>query len=120
MAEEKLVELVQKVERKTAVGGLQWEETAGHEEFQTTLATFVIRIRQEMNSQGFDYIISVVDSSGTTLESVSDGELSRIARSSETLYSVNPYELMEKIFKNAKRQVLGVDRAIDSILSELD
>jgi hypothetical protein len=32
----------------------------------------------------------------------------------------HPYKMMVAIFKKAKRQALGVDKAIDNILSELE
>jgi hypothetical protein len=120
MTEEKLIQLVEKIESQTRAGNLNWEGTATDNEFQATLGNFVLRVARHVSSDGSaDFIINFVDKGGSDLESLSDIQLAKIARKAGG-YGVNAYDLMESIFKNAKRTALGVEKALDDILSELD
>ena len=121
MTEEKLVQLADKIEERSAAGTMRWEQTASNNEFQTTLSSFVIRIVCSPGENGIDYAIRLTDSNGEELESITDVELSKLTRKiSRGVNSKGGFEVMESIFKNAKRQALGVDKALDDILSELD
>jgi S-adenosylmethionine hydrolase len=122
MTEEKLVELVRRIENKTAIGVLKWETTASENEFQTTLSSYVIQIQSKFSRDGdHDFTLNIIDGFGNAIESVSDTELARMANEFGLLKSSGEsYRLMEKIFVKAKRQALGVDSAIDNILSELE
>jgi hypothetical protein len=121
MTEDKLIDLIQKVETKTATGGLKWDKTANDNEFQATLATFIIRIQQFEGRESTDYTLNIIDKDGVSLESVTDGDLYRMIQRSDAFRhsELNGIDLMRSIFKNAKRHALGVDKAIDDILSEL-
>jgi hypothetical protein len=121
MTEEKLVQLADKIEERSAAGTLHWEQTAESNEFQTTLASFVVRIACYRGNDGIDYAIRLIGSDGIELDSVTDVELTKLARKSpRDAFPKSGFEVMESIFKNAKRQALGVDKALDDILSELD
>ena len=55
------------------------------------------------------------------LDSITDSELTQLFRkSTRIVMGKSGFDIMASIFKNAKRQALGVDKALDDILSELD
>ena len=122
MTQNKLMELVVRIEQKTMSDTLAWEATADQNAFQTTLANYVVRIREhnELDEPEPDYEIKIIDKDGATLESISNVDLNNIYKIMEPQPKRHPYQMMVAIFKKAKRQVLGVDKAIDSILSELE
>lgn len=122
MIENKLVELVSRIEKKTISDSLTWEPTADAHEFQTTLGNFVVRIGEQFDPSDVDnpdYVIRIIDNMGNVLESATNGELFKITPEGK-IENRHPYEVMKSIFRKAKRQALGVDKAIDSILSELE
>jgi len=121
MTKNKLVELVSRIEKKTISNSLTWETTADQNEFQTVLASFVVRTREyySFGETEPDYEIKIIDGSGNILETITNGDLFNILKD-ETIEGRHPYTVMSSIFKNAKRQALGIDKAIDSILSELE
>jgi hypothetical protein len=121
MTENKIVTLVSKLETNTISNALIWEATAETQEFQTTLANFVVRICEQFDPEDPvhpDYIIKIIDSEGNVMESTTNVDLAKMEH--KTFGQRHPYEVMQSIFKMAKRQALGVDKAIDSILSELE
>jgi hypothetical protein len=82
----------------------------------------VVRIGEQFDPSDVDHpdlIIRIIDNNGNVLESTTNTDLFKITRDG-TIEERHPYEVMESIFKKAKRQALGVDKAIDSILSELE
>ncbi|HEY4416328.1 MAG TPA: hypothetical protein VGO57_11605 [Verrucomicrobiae bacterium] len=120
--EKKLLELVKRIENKTNSDALNWEKTAEQNEFQTTLANFVVRIREyyEYGEDDPNYVIKIISSDGTILESISNADLYRIYNQLKDKESEqHPYSMFVSIFAKAKRQALEVDKAIDNILSEL-
>ena len=120
MTEEKVIALVHMVDARTGAGHLKWEKTATDFEFQTTLSSFVIRIGRFSTREEPDcFVVSLVDKSGTELESISDRALMQMVSKTGMILQEGTYTLMERIFTNAKRQALGVDKAIDDILTEL-
>ncbi|MEI7534919.1 MAG: hypothetical protein WCK57_11170 [Verrucomicrobiae bacterium] len=118
---DKLVELVSRVEKKSISDALAWEVTANPDEFQTILASFVVRIREHFEAGDSlpDYEIKIIGANGNTLETISNGDLVNILHGNE-IEGRHPYAVMKSIFTKAKRQALGVDKAIDNILSELE
>lgn len=118
MMDDKFISLVNKIDKKTAAGDLSWEKTVSDQEFQANLASFVIRIRLEMQGPEPDYILTLVDKSGVELETISDVYLSGLLKN--TFSAETGFTLMERIFKSAKRKALGLDKIIDKLISELD
>jgi hypothetical protein len=111
--------MAEKIEQRSEGGTLNWEKTASDYEFQATLSSFVIRIRCNVTNEGADYVLSLTDNQGVNLESISDVELTKMIKRTG-VYSKSAFDLMENIFKNAKRHALGVEKALDDILTELN
>ena len=122
MTDEKFIELARLIDDRTTSGAMKWEETGVDSLFQATLSKFVIRIKASQSNfaDEIDYEISIMGRNGTMLESFSDMELSRILKNHPNAVEKNGYILMDHIFKNAKRTALGIDKAIDDVLKELN
>ncbi|HWC61011.1 MAG TPA: hypothetical protein VHC44_15055 [Verrucomicrobiae bacterium] len=122
MTEEKIAEMVLKIDEKTAQTGLSWEKTTKENEFQAVLGRWVVRIREDYLPQddANDYTLSITDYNGTQLESLTDSDLVGIFKRVSNTLGRNAYQTMRNIYKNAKRQAMGVDQAVDEILSELN
>ena len=113
--EERMLKLIERLSIKTHEGQLHWERTANPSIFQTSFPSYVVRlnVRQEADSTP-DYVITVRGQDGTVLEQTSDVEISKAVPSS------NAYTVMADLFARARRQALGVNEALDSLLSELE
>jgi hypothetical protein len=111
--EEKLLKLVQRLLDKTKAGETKWEETVWPDSFQTSFPNNVVRISKNENGAVTDYVISVLNEVGTAIESADDAELSKAFPRAEV------YRIMSELYGIARRRALGVDAALDSLLSEL-
>jgi hypothetical protein len=114
--EQKLFTLVQKLHAKTLAGGVVWERTSTNNAFQTSFPTFVVRLyeRWEDGAESPDYVISIRDESGLTVERASDVELTK------AIPNCNAFAIMRELYTMARRQALNVDSALDSLLAELE
>jgi hypothetical protein len=126
MKTQSIIELVTTIEEKTQKGELRWQIhnddvfSTNPSSFKTDLGNYTISIRENKNVSGQDspdYYLTIGLASGSELESFSDGELTQMANKERT--SFQSFSLMQSIYKNARRQVMGVDTAIDNILSAL-
>ena len=116
MSYPKVAQLVNLLSKNTIVGKITWEETEKTGVFQTSFPDYTVRLfpRQNPNeSQGaMDFIVQVINSNGELVEEVSDEDLSD--------YLEEPYQLMKTMHEISRRQVMGVESAIDSILNTLE
>ena len=113
MSNEKMARLILRLIHQTDVGKLQWEETSTSNAFQTAFSGYTVISREvSVPLQGTpDYYISILNETGQTVETVSDSQLHDDLR--------DPVGTMRDLHEKARRQAMGVDEAIDSILSEL-
>lgn len=113
--EEKMLNLVLKLHAKTKEGQIKWERTASSNIFQYAFPSYVVRISvKQGDADAPDYYITVKDSDGTTIESASDVSIGRAFPNAKV------FATMEELFTLARREALGVDQALDSLLSELE
>jgi hypothetical protein len=115
--EEKLLKVVQRLYAKTKAGEIPWEKTSGKGIFQAAFPSYVIKLSSRPNAdnpEALDYIASVVDESGIVIERASDLDLSKVASEGGV------FSMMGELYTMARRQALGVDGALDSLLGELE
>jgi hypothetical protein len=115
--EEKLLKIVQRLDAKTQAGEIRWEQTGRSNVFQTAFPSYVVKLTSTRNREGFDdedIIVSIVDESGLILESASDVDIKK------AFPAVEAYATMKRLYDLARREALGVDAALDSLLGELD
>ena len=109
--EEKLLELVQRLLAKTKTGETRWERTVWPDAFQTSFPNYVVRISARENERS--YVISILNEVGTVIESADDADLE--AAGSDLIV----IGIMAELYGLARRDALGVDAVLDSLLSEL-
>ena len=100
--------LFKKIEKLTLSGKLDWVPTEKYDVFQTSFPNFSLRIYPQAD----DYVISIFNSEGVELESATDEELSNFLNES--------YSKMRSLHAAARGYSLGVEQALDEILTELD
>jgi hypothetical protein len=113
MAADKYQQLVERLAFKTDQGEVDWREAAGPDTFQVSFANYSITLSLSQNREGATlYVISILNSEGRTVDSFSDQDLE--GRGAEY------FRIMGELYHKARRQALGVDKALDEILGQLD
>lgn len=112
MRYEKIAKLVRKLHEKTIDGKLEWEQTDKRGVFQTSFPDYTIRISMQLEESGEYYYVSIYDSQGILVEQVNDVGLEGDIPDS--------FKLMKEMYEFARRKALGVDKALDDILSQLE
>jgi hypothetical protein len=117
-AEEKLWQLVQRLAEKTAQGAVVWEATAAQNTFQTSFPQYSVRII-ELDQPDYRYpayMLEMLDGNGNVIERVNDVDILQAVPNlgGEVL------KTMQDLYRTARRRALGVETALDSLLSELE
>ena len=119
MAYEKLATLIVKLAEKTANGDIHWQETAQDGLFQASIANNTIQVRLVRGSTDGnidDVMFTIFDSTGKEIEEFTDEDIKHYP-----VFGVeNPYEVCKNIYETAKRQSVGSEEVINSIIEELD
>jgi hypothetical protein len=110
MSYPKLIELVKKLQQVTSTTGLNWKTTEAEGVFQASLADYTVRLdmRRSRMADGDEYFVSIFNWGGELVEELGDED-------AEGMFPV-----MKELYELARRQALGVDKAIDSILKDLE
>lgn len=119
MTTDKYYKLFMQLYERTAAGSLSWQETVDKGTYIVSFSSYSVEISQISTEHDFehDVVIRIRDSNGEFVESIADRDvganLSGDARS-------NFYLQCEALYKMARRTALGADKALDSILTDLD
>jgi len=115
MSYPQMVYLVQKLYRRTDDGSVEWEETEIEGVFQAPFPEYTVRLSMQSPDGHVpgseDYVLSIFDARGLEIEEVSDVDLAEDLADS--------YEVMRHLYRAARRKAMGVDQALDSLLSSL-
>ncbi|MGA8551587.1 MAG: hypothetical protein WB678_15260 [Stellaceae bacterium] len=119
METEKYQELVKRLIDKTNRREIDWKESSFSGVYQVAFSNYSITIGEESSPRQSapDYVISIINSDGNTMDSFSDVTLDA-GRDPER--GLNYFEILRDLYGKARRQALGVDKALDEILNELD
>ena len=116
MAEGKLGRLVQVLQQRTNEQKIVWEQTVNEDVFQVAFPSYTLQIGYRPGSDNqMDYFIRILDDYNKTVEEATDVDLQP-----ELGGVQQSYNTMDALYGSARRQAMGVDKAIDSILSELE
>lgn len=117
-AYKRLAELVYRLSVLTERKKISWERTLEEGEFQCSFPGFTVILSvQYGDAEGFRdpeqplWVLSIRNSLGTVVESVNDEDLNALMDS--------PAAIMRTMWESARRQALGVEEAVDTILSFL-
>ncbi len=123
MTEQKLWELIKKICHQTQEGKITWDATVSKNRFQTAFPKFTVEIGEyetsgQYGEESMDYRLTINDESGKALESISDVDVQ--TKITPTLPPGRAFATMRDLYNNARRRALGVDAAIDALLSSLE
>jgi len=85
--------------------------------FQAGFPNYTIKLfarTSPLDSSALDYVIRILDAEGETIEEVADTDFD-----TAELRRNEAYDLMKETYTAARRIAMGVDKALDNILSEL-
>lgn len=111
---EKQIQLVRLLLTKTNEGKLQWKETTNELAFQTSFAQNSVWVLERPRAGDPDYVISLINGTGTVVESFSDIDLR------EASGDTGWYTILRELFEKARRSALGSDIVLKEILSSLE
>jgi hypothetical protein len=115
MSDPKVLQLIERLHEKTMAGTLEWEKTVEDGEFQVSFPNYSVQLKQHPDEPM--YLLTLLNDVGEIIAEVNDEDYDGPG-ASEGLKPV--YRKMKAMYERARRDVLGVDKAVDSILIELD
>ena len=121
MTDEKSLELIQSLHRRTLQNKVAWVAGTNDRTFTTSFGDFKLEIQMTPDrdyQDEPDYAVVIRDANGSEIETISNVTL-RPMMDRTTAEGLSPYAVLEETFKVARRKALGFDKALDLILSEL-
>src|SRR5262249_11534535 len=113
---DKIRAFVEKLVDRTEEGKVNWERTVNEGIYQASFPNYTVHLftrPSRTDSENEDFVLQIKDEDGAVIEEVDDTMLS-------TGYPNDKiFTRMRKMFALARRQALGVDRAVDAILAAL-
>jgi hypothetical protein len=128
MASKKYGSLVRRLVDKTNRNELGWRESPMPEVYQVSFSRYSLKISEVQEARQDSYVISVLNSDGTVIDSFSDADLDvkpdqlgliRTEFSNQLTVNIPFSALLRDLYQKARRQALGADKALDEILNEL-
>jgi hypothetical protein len=112
--EAKLLKLIQRLHAKTKAGEIEWERTTSEDTFQLSFTSYIVRLSFRGTGSGnLDYYLTIRNESGVTVEQTNDVEIEK------EVPGAGAYTWMSELHSMARRQALGVEKALDSLFDEL-
>ena len=113
--------VIQGVYAATKAGNLTWATTSKSEQFLTNIDNYtcIIRIVHDpVYPEEPDYAIELYDDLNVRIESISNRTVSETPADSPR-NSLHPYTMLKESYELARRQAMGVDIALDTVLNFL-
>lgn len=110
----KAEQFVRRICAKTMDGALRWQRMSTMGLFQTIFSSYILQFGFFQTHDGDFYQMQLFDGDGDLLDSYRDDDFGRTA----SLDSMQ--EVMKEAYDVARRSALGVEKAIDDILEELN
>lgn len=113
---DRLALLVRLLEEKTQQSTVFWEATGQEGKYRAAFGTFAVTVHKRLQAMDEkaqeDVVVGIEGEEGKQLDAFTDLEI-------ESSLS-DAYERMVRIYQLARRQALGVDEAIESIIAQLN
>ena len=119
MPDNKLIKMIGLLQRRTDEQKISWEQAVDEDVYQTAFPNYTVQLGYKESSTQFgdiDYFIRILDEDNKIVEEATDVDLHNELVNED----MNTYKVMENLYKSARRQAMGVDKEINSILSELE
>lgn len=117
--ERRALKLVQRLYTRTTDGTVKWEAAprgrvaAAFDDYWVVLYS----LKDPEYPDTPDYFLEIQDSDEREIETISNYTFRPF--NDEVYQGLSPYQLLEALFKSARRAALGADKALDSLLSQL-
>ena len=112
--------LIERLINLTAEGKIDWKDTASEDDFQATVAQYVVTMSRTRNldnwDASWDYQIRVADRKGTLIDEASDRDFDRDLKIAEH----SPFKAFTLLYDAARRSARNVDKALTELLPSLD
>lgn len=108
MVDPKLLQLIERLLRKTRAGDVPWEATAQDGRFQVAFPDYSVVVFE----RGNDWVLSIYNDEGAQIESVSDSALYNEGQG-------NAAEQLVALYQAARRTAFNVGKALDDLLGNL-
>jgi len=113
MSNKKFADLVERLIASTQNQSIHWNETSQGNIFQVSFKDYSVQIVCTYDDENTCYYrLRIVNENGEVVDEISTYDLRD--------YLPSAYSEMEGLFSLARRNALGVDKALDSILDQLD
>lgn len=112
---DKLHTFVRTLKARTEEGKINWQPTVEEAVYQAAFPNYLVKIwmRQSVHDhQGEDICIAILNKDGTVIEEFDDITLGGTGFD-------RPFPLMELLYRLARRRAMGLDKALDEILTAL-
>ena len=111
----RVAQLVKLVTRKTISNEIRWERTEKEGVFQHAFPNYVVRFSERFvpDHSYPDYVLAILNQDGEIIEEITDPDAER-----EGLEEA--YVTMREAYEMARRQAMGIERALDDLLRYLD
>ena len=120
MVDPKLTLLLRRLHKKTLESKVPWERTVDEGVFQASFKGYSVILfsrptkQPEPDPNAIDYVLQIFNEDGVLVEEVDDLDFDK------NELGQFPYIMMDEIYTSARRTVMGVDKAIDTLLKALD
>lgn len=110
----KLHEFIRALASRTEERKLNWEQTAEDDVYQVSFAEYVIKVfhKHTRAANGDNYCLAILNKDGTVVDTTDDDSLREEGFD-------DAYIFLKKLHDAARRAAMGVDKALDSLLSTL-
>lgn len=119
MSDPKAETFVRRVCAQTLSGAIDWEATSVNDSFQSTIAGFIVRFACEERSSGDGnvYVLKLFNDDGDLIDTYDNETLD-----GHPVYNAprSYFNTMREAYGKVRRQVMGVDEALDLIIKELE
>jgi hypothetical protein len=121
MSLEKQWRMVQQLAKRTDGGTVDWRTTSEANAFQVSFKNYTLILREEPSGREEpDYEITLLNEVGEPADRFGDNALYEEFGDDISDKAQLPYNLMRKLFADARRKATGADKILDTILDDLN
>jgi hypothetical protein len=112
----KLHAFIQALAKRTEERKLNWEPTPDEDFYQVSFSEYVVKVwhrpTRMTSATGEDYCLGIYNKDGTLIDTADDVSLGEDGFN-------DAYNFLKRLHDGARRSAMGVDKALDSLISAL-
>lgn len=118
MADPKVVQLIERLRSSTAKGTSTWSKTVEKETFNLSFKDYSVQLaprwaQDEYGNEYSEVVFRIYDSEGELIEEVGPNGFSYQD------FDLSPSDVLDELHNTARRQAMGMNKAVQSILDQL-